>query len=435
MIPSRALVVLLVAPLLLGRAAAADTSLVWPMLATDGGILLAAFADAMMARRRLVSVSRSVEPGVFSVGRPNPVQLELRSLAGRALKVQLVDDLFDHATADGMPVELELPPRGRVAAQYRVTPSRRGQYELGDHWVRYRSPLGLWIRQLRIPAADTVRVYPDVQAVRAYELLARQNREMEMVRATRLRGGESEFECLREYTRDDEYRSIDWKATAHKRKLISRQYQLERNQTVMFALDCGRLMTARVDGLPLFDHALNSALMLAHVAGRTGDQVGLFTFSDNVHSYVAPTSGPQMARRLVQTTFAVHPALRESNFQNAFLRVGAQLRKRSLLVILTQVIDDTAATELLRTTRSLGPRHLPLCVLFRDPDLEQAARPRNDRAPDLYQAAAAAELLAWRDRLLRDLKRAGALVLDVSPRELTPALINRYLDVKVRHLL
>ena len=204
MIPSRALVLLLVAPLVLGLAAAAEASLVWPMLATDGGILLAAMMDAMLARRRLVTVTRSVEPGVFSVGRPNVVRLELRSLAGRATKVQVVDDLFEHATADELPLEVELPPRGRVAAQYRVTPSRRGQYELGDHWVRYRSPLGLWIRQLRIPARDTVRVYPDVQAVRAYELLARQNREMEMVRATRLRGGESEFECLREYSRDDE---------------------------------------------------------------------------------------------------------------------------------------------------------------------------------------------------------------------------------------
>ena len=220
-----------------------------------------------------------------------------------------------------------------------------------------------------------------------------------------------------------------------KRKLISRQYQLERNQTVVLALDCGRLMTARVDGLPLFDHALNSALMMAHVAAKTGDQVGLFTFSDRVHSYAAPTAGPQMSRRLVQTTFAVHPELTESNFQHAFLRVGTQLRKRSLLVVFTQVIDDTASAELLRTIRSLGPRHLPLCVLFRDPDLERAAHPKKDRAPDLYQAAAAAELLAWRDRLLRDLKKAGALVLDVSPRDLTPQLINRYLDVKVRHLL
>ena len=435
MIPSRTLVLLLIAPLCLGLAVVADASLVWPMLAVDGAIALAAGLDAVLARRRLVSVTRGVEPRVFSLGRSNEVRIELRSHATRPLQVEFNDDLFDHAEAEGLPLAVELGPRGRVSATYRVVPRRRGRYTLGDHWVRYRSPLGLWTRQLRIPARDEVRVYPDVQAVRAYDLMAKQNREHQMVRATRMRGGESDFECLREYTRDDEYRSIDWRATASKRKLITRQYQLERNQSVVFALDCGRLMTARVGGLPLFDHALNSALMLGHVAVRTGDNVGLFTFSDAVHTYVAPSTGPQVARRLVQATFDTHAELRESNVQAAFVRVGSQLRKRSLIVLFTQVIDDTSAAELLRTVRGLHPRHLPLCVIFRDPDLEAVVRPTDGRTQGYYAAAAAAELLAARDKLLRDLKQAGALVLDVAPRQLTSSLISRYLDVKVRHLL
>ncbi|MGH1346272.1 MAG: DUF58 domain-containing protein [Nannocystales bacterium] len=435
MTPSRLLVLLLIAPLCLGLAVAYEASLVWPMLAVDGVIMLAAASDMVLARRRLITVSRSVEPGVFSLGRLNPVRLELRSSSTRSLRVAVNDDLFDHAQAQGLPLEVQVPPRGRVSVSYQVTPSRRGEYTLGDHWVRCRSPLGLWTRQLRIPASDDVRVYPDVQAVRAYDLMAKQNRQSQMARASRLRGGESEFECLREYSRDDEYRSIDWRATASKRKLITRQYQLERNQSVVFALDCGRLMTAQVDGLPLFDHALNSTLMLAHVAVRAGDNVGLFTFSDEVHRYIAPTTGPQVARRLVQATFATHPGLRESDVQGAFARVGGQLRKRSLIVLFTQVIDDLAASELLRTVRGLHPRHLPLCVIFRDPDLERLVQLESPTASELYQAAAAAELLAARDKLLRDLKQAGALVLDVSPRSLTADLVNRYLDIKVRHLL
>ena len=435
MIPSRTLVLLLLAPLALGLAVVADTSLVWPMLAVDGAIALGAVIDAVWARKALVVVERSVEPGVFSLGRPNVVRLSFRSRANRALQIEVRDDLFDHAEADGFPLLVDLPPRGRATATYRVTPGRRGRYTLGDHWVRYRSPLGLWTRQLRQRAQDEVRVYPDVQAVRAYELMARQNRDSEMVRATRMRGGESEFEALREYTRDDEYRSIDWRATANKRRLITRQYQLERNQSIVFALDCGRLMTARTDGLPLFDHALNSALLLSHVAVRAGDNVGIFTFSDQVHSYVPPSSGTQVARRLVQATFDVHAELRESNVQQAFARVGAQLRRRSLIVLFTQVIDDTGAAELLKTVRGLRPRHLPLCIVFQDPDLEAAARGERVDDAGLYESAAAAELLAARDKLLRDLKQSGALVLDVPPRALTSALIARYLDIKVRHLL
>jgi uncharacterized protein (DUF58 family) len=429
------LVLLLIAPLCLGLAVVADASLVWPMMAVDGAIGLAALVDALWARKRLIEVERSVAPGVFSLGRSNEVRLQIRSRAGRALKVQINDDLFDHAEAQGLPIELQLPARGRASASYKVVPGRRGHYALGDHWVRYGSPLGLWIRQLRIPASDAVRVYPDVQAVRAFELMARQNRDNQMVRATRLRGGESEFECLREYSRDDEFRAIDWRATAHKRKLITRQYQLERNQSIVFALDCGRLMTARTEGLPLFDHALNSALMLSHVAVRAGDNVGIFTFSDEVHTYVPPTSGKQVAQRLVQATFDVHAGLRESNVQQAFVRVGTQLRRRSLIVLFTQVIDETGAAELLKTVRGLRPRHLPLCVLFQDPDLEAAARGEQAKSGGLYEAAAAAELLATREKLLRDLKQSGALVLDVPPHELTSSLISRYLEIKVRHLL
>ncbi|MCR9160182.1 MAG: DUF58 domain-containing protein [Nannocystaceae bacterium] len=435
MIPSRTLVLLLIAPLCLGLAVTVDASMLWPMLAVDGAIVAAALLDAFLGRQRLIQVTRSVEPGVFSLGRPNVVRLEVRSLANRRLRLRVTDDLFEHAEASGLPLELELPPRGRVSASYKVVPQRRGQYGLGDHWVRYASPLGLWIRQLRIPGEDLVRVYPDVQAVRAYDLLAKHNRNEQMVRAAQLRGGESDFECLREYTRDDEFRAIDWRATASKRRLITRQYQLERNQTVVFALDCGRLMTAVTDGLPLFDHALNAALMLGHVAVKAGDNVGLFTFSDQVHSYVAPRCGPQVARRLVQATFATHPELRESNVPAAFGRVGAQLRKRSLVVLFTQVIDETSAHELLRTVSGLQPRHLPLCILFRDPDLGAVAAPQDERAASCYQAAAAAELLTARDKLIRALRRAGALVLDVPPHQLTASLISRYLDVKVRHLL
>lgn len=435
MIPSRTSVLLAIIPLLLGLVSIADATLVWPMLAADAGIVLAMGTDALLARKRLVTVHRTVATGVFSVGRPNLVRLELRSLSHRKLAVSVKDDLFAHCETDDLPVEGTLPPRGRAVLEYRLFPTHRGSYRLRDHWVRYRSPLGLWIRQQRIRARDTVRVYPDVQAVRTYDLLAKQNREMEMVRATRMRGGESEFECLREYTRDDEYRSIDWKATAHKRKLISRQYQLERNQTIMFALDCGRLMTPRSAGLPLLDHALNAALLLGHVAARSGDQAGLFAFSDKVHRYVAPTSGSGVAGRMVRATFDLHAELVESNFQAAFTQVGTQLRKRSLIVIMTQIIDDTAATELLRTVRSLRPRHLPLCVIFRDPDLEAMARPDRKGAAALYDAAAASELLAWRDHLLRNLKKSGALVLDIEPSELTPALVSRYFDIKVRHLL
>jgi uncharacterized protein (DUF58 family) len=226
MIPSRALVLLAIAPLALGLATLADRTLLWPMIAADLGIALIAAFDALLARRPLVTVKRSAPP-VLSIGRPNAIELEVRSSSRRRMKVALADDLFDTAKCEDLPVNVDLPPRGGATARYHVEPTRRGAHTLGAHHARYASPLGLWIRQVNIDAEATVKVYPDVQAVRVYDLMARQDRDPAAIRASRIRGGESEFERLREYRRGDEFRSIDWKATARRQKLISREYQLE----------------------------------------------------------------------------------------------------------------------------------------------------------------------------------------------------------------
>jgi uncharacterized protein (DUF58 family) len=431
MIPSRSLVLLAIVPLALAVATLADRTLLLPMLAADLGIALLAAFDALLARRPLVTVKRHA-PAVFSIGRPNLVTLEVRSSASRRLAVSVADDLFDTAECDDLPVRLDLPARGFATTHYRVRPTRRGAHALGDHHVRYLSPLSLWIRQVDLPESSPVKVYPDVQAVRAYELMAQKDKDPAALRSSRRRGGESEFERLREYRRGDEFRSIDWKATARRQKLISREYQLESNQNLMFLLDAGRLMTARTQGLSLFDHALNASLMLSHVAARAGDRVGLLAFSDGIKSFTPPAGGAGAARHVIQAGYDLHPELCETSFAAAFEHVGLRVRKRSLVVLFTQVVDEVASAELLRLMRGVMPRHLPLMVLLRDVEIDDLVE---GSATEPYTRGAAAELSSFRDRLVRDLKRHGALVLDVAPGQLTPALINRYLEIKARHLL
>ncbi len=431
MIPSRALVLLAILPLALAAATLADRTLLLPMLAADLGIALVAALDALLARRPLCTVKRHT-PAVLSIGRPNLVTLEVRSTARRRLQVSVTDDLFDTAECDDLPAQLDLPARGSATARYHVRPTRRGAHALGDHHVRYLSPLGLWIRQTTIPASTKVKVYPDVQAVRAYDLMAQKDRDPAALRSSRRRGGESEFERLREYRRGDEFRSIDWKATARRHKLISREYQLESNQNLMFLLDAGRLMTAQSQGLSLFDHALNATLMLSHVAARAGDRVGLLAFADGITSSAPPAGGAGAARRVIQAGYDLHPELKETDYASAFEHVGLRVRKRSLVVLFTQIVDDVAAAELLRLMRGVMPRHLPLMVILRDVEIDDLVE---GSGADPYVRGAAAELSSFRDRLLRDLKRHGALVLDVAPGQLTASLINRYLEIKARHLL
>jgi uncharacterized protein (DUF58 family) len=417
MIPSRAFVIIALGPVFLAIATLVDETLLRPMLWVDGIVVLLAVVDAFLARKRLVVVERRA-PRVMSINKPNGVVLELRSLAKRKLVVWVMNDLFEYAQADELPLRVELPARGRVSEKYRVVPTRRGAYSLGNHTVRYSSPLGLWIRELVIPAETPIRVYPDIQQVRAYELSAKKDFAVSGVRATRKRGGESEFERLREYRRGDEFRSIDWKATARNSKLISREYQMERNQNVLFLLDAGRLMTAETNGLSLFDHAINATLK----------------------SHAPCLGGPQTTARIVQAAYHLHPELTETNFNAAVEHVGTRVKKRTLVVVFTQIMDEVAAKELLRLLRGLLPKHLPLFIPLRDVELETLAQGGGAQAGESdharpYIRAAAAELISFHDRLLRDLRKHGALVIDTSPMDLTPALINRYLEIKARQLL
>ena len=438
LVPSMRFVLLMAVPLLLGAVTALEPNFIWPMLLADLGIAALAVMDGWLGRRVLVRIERE-PPHIFSVGRLNLVRMHLTSSAQKPMAVQVNDDGADGLAMEGLPKTIQVPAIGHVLVTYHVRPSRRGLYELGDHHLRWATPLGLWWRQIRIASRHPVRVYPDVQAVRTYEMLARQSLENRMVRTVRLRGGENEFEALRDYQRDDDYRAIDWKATARRQKLITREYQQERNQSVLCMLDCGRLMTAETSGLSQLDHALNAVLMLAHVATRAGDRVGLLAFDARVRAFLPPQGGRQAAQRVVAASYDIHAQIVETDFEAAYRYLSQRLRKRSLVVLFTEVIDEVSAKSVVSTVRSLGPRHLALCVLFRNETLDAMVEPPSTasaiKAPELYQRAAAAEAILWRDHLVRDLQEAGALVLHVSPHKLTPTLINRYLRIKAQRLL
>jgi len=178
--------------------------------------------------------------------------------------------------------------------------------------------------------------------------------------------------------------------------------------------------------------------MMSHVAARTGDHVGLLAFDDRVRSYLPPTGGGHASQKIIQASYDLHASLVEPNYRAAFDQLALRVRKRALVVLFTHVIDDQAAKDVSHLMRKLLPRHLPLVVLFRDVEVDGLAEPVSGREEvelDLYLRGAAAELIVWRDRLVRDLGRSGVLTLDTPPSKLTPALLNRYLEIKARQLL
>jgi uncharacterized protein (DUF58 family) len=255
------------------------------------------------------------------------------------------------------------------------------------------------------------------------------------MRRTRRIGQDNEFERLRDYTLDDSYKHIDWRSTARRGKLTVKDFQANQSQRVIFLIDCGRMMTNTAGGISLLDHALNSALMLSYVALGKGDSVGLLCFADEIERYVPPRGGMNQMNRLLHASFDRFAHLVESRYDEAFVYLNAHCRKRTLVILITNVIDEVNSNQVSQYLSRLTGRHLPLLALLRDHRVFDAVHIASEDERGIYRAAAANEIVSWRRSVITDLESQGVLSLDVFPEQMTAPLVNRYLEIKARHLL
>ncbi len=404
------------------------------MLVVDAVLVLGLLVDVLFALGRRIDVDRQAA-AIFSVGRPNLVTLHVRNRGWRPLRGTIADDPLEACEQAGNPGAFDVGSHDATTVRYEVIPSRRGRRTFGAVTVRYPSPLGFMARQERVELPADADVYPDVHAARALELLRRQGRQDARLGSLRVRGGDTEFERLRPYQVGDEIRHVDWRSSARRDDLTVRQFQAESNQNVVFALDVGRSMRGDTGGLTAVDHALNAALLTADVALRGGDKAGLMVFDETPRRFVPPTGGRAGGRKLTRAVYDLEAGLGATDYGAAMAFLRAQVRVRSLFIVFTNLLEPRSAKELAASVKGLLPRHLPLCVLLRDTDVETLATAPSASVDDLYVRAAAAESLAWRDSLIRGLRKAGVLVLDARPGDLTPELVKGYLEVKARRLL
>jgi uncharacterized protein (DUF58 family) len=373
---------------------------------------------------------------VMSVGARNAVRIWLRNRNRTSVGVQIHDEPPQPSTTFDLPLVIELPPDRTACGTYHVEPHRRGRNAFGRVFLRSASRMKLWTlydeREIRQP----VRMYPNIQAVHAVELLARRNRLAEAgVRMSRLRGRGNEFDRLREYRREDEYRSIDWKATARHQDLISREYVVERNQNILFLLDSGRSMMNAHEGITHFDRALNAALVLSYVALRQGDSVGLLVCSNRVDRWVPPVRGSVAVQKIVRQVYDLAPSHAATDYALMVEQLRLRNRKRSLVVLATHALDEVHLRAIARHLRELRRPHLVLGAFLRNVPLYQ----RLDAVPatdvEAFQIAAAAEMVHDQSTQIAALEQAGLLVLDVLPEQLSSRLISQYLEIKARNLL
>jgi len=434
--PQKRLVLAAILPALATGLIPLEPAAVWLVAVVDGVLVLLALGDLLtIPRQTYLSVERHAGR-IASLGKAHAVSLAVSNHSSRGFHALIRDGVQHELNPQPAEFATTLVPRSRAILHYELRAGRRGAFVLDRIHIRAISRLGLWSRLLEYPAETMIHVYPDMQQLSQYAILARTNRLSLMgLRRTRRIGQDHDFERLRDYALDDNYKHIDWRATARRRKLTVKDFQTSQSQRIIFLMDCGRMMTNESAGLSLLDHALNAMLMLGYVALRQGDSVGMVAFSDEIHSFVPPRAGMNQMNRLLHASFDRFPRLVESRYDLAFRYLATHSRKRSLVVLVTNVIDQVNAHQIERYMTNLVGRHLPLGVLLRDHRLFDAVATDQPAGERLWRAAAAADVLEWRHQSLVDLRSKGVLALDVFPEDMTAPLVNRYLEIKARHLL
>ena len=436
MIPSRRLVLtaaILAMPLLLAglNRSAADTALLLNLV-----LVAVACVDLLISPSpNDVAIHREISE-VLSVGASNPATLTVRNRTGLTLAMTLHDDPGPLCEVDKLPQSVTVGPGKEETIHYSVKPSRRGASEMPAVHLRFPTRLGLWTRHQIRPLPTPIRIYPDIRAVYRYELMARQNRLSEIgVRMVRMPGQGREFERLREFRYGDEIRQIDWKATARQRQLISREFNVERNQNIVIMVDCGRFMRNETDGISYLDRALNSAIMLSYIALGQGDNVSLLAFSNKIERFIRPVRGKPGIQSILRSTYDIQASQNVSDYSLALEYLTTVQRKRALIVLITFVTDELQLRVIGESLKLRSLPYLPLCVLLQDVGLRQMA----DRIPetdlDAYHTAAAAQVLTGQSHEAASLREAGIMLIDTPPDLLTERLINEYLSIKARNLM
>ncbi|MEX2550221.1 MAG: DUF58 domain-containing protein [Nitriliruptoraceae bacterium] len=405
----------------------------WGAAALAAGLLLLAAVDAAIAPSPWRIGLARVLPPVLPLEGDGEVAWELANPLGRPVTVGVADELPPSLGASGRRVRAELAPHGRTRAVASLHPERRGTFTPPGCTVRVVGPLGLATRQSRRVLPGRIEVHPSFRSRDAAELRIRRARILEQgLRSVRGRGSGSEFESLREYVEGDEFRHLDWAATARRGVPIVRTFRAERNQTVLVLLDTGRTTAGLVAGVPRLDHAMDATLALATVATYLGDRTGLLAFGADVRAQVAPRRDRGQLRRLAGAMHTLEPELAESGYHAAFKATLSRFRRRALLVVLTELAPGAAEETLLPALPLLLREHAVLIASVRDPALDALGERVPGGVEDAYVAAAAAEVAVGRERVATRLRAAGARVVDAPPGELAARLCDSYLDVKTR---
>ncbi len=412
---------------------------VW--LAYTGVIVLITGIDAVLALpRRRLRIATDAPETLFIGDAEDTLTVELDApRSTRGARFSLICDV-DPTLAPLPERTAVLASRDKTRVALPLVPRRRGNATVEALWLRWSGPFGLVRRQVRQLVGKKIAVVPNVRAVRAAALRFFSARDfLAGLKVERYLGDGSEFESLREYVPGMDHRAMDWKSSARHRKLLVQQFRAERNHQIVMAVDTGHLMREPLSvgdaPIPRLDHAINAALLLGYFGLRTGDKVGLYAFDEKVRAYAEPQGGLAAFPRLQKVTSDLAYTASETNFTLGLAELSTRLKRRSLVVVLTDFVDVVTAELMIENLDRLARRHVVVFVTLRDPGLETIAAAPPAQLTSLYRSVVAGDFVRERELVLRRLRRLGIACLDAPPSQVSTQLLNKYLDIKRRELV
>jgi len=408
----------------------------WPLAVAAALVTFVVLALADGRASAPAFALRRIAPERYALARPDAFAYEIENRGDVTLRCGIVEAPVAKLAIETAGVCALVAPRSRTRVEIAFVPRERGRTALADSYAWYETLAGLVRHRVRLEGARPIRILPDLTALENADDLSLRGRSIDAgLRRLRRRGAGTEFESLREYNAGDAFRDIDWKATARRGRVMVAQYEVERSQQVIVAIDAGRLMAARLGDRRKLDYAVAAALGIAGLARRAADRVGVHAFAATTLATVRPAAGPAAAAAIVEALADVEPQFDESDYERAALELERTYRKRSLIVVFTDLFDPVASAGVLAALGLLVRRHLVLVVLMNDAALADAlaAQPRD--VASAYRAALATSLAAERERAVAVLRGRGMLVVDVPARDLRLATLDAYLEIKTRGLL
>lgn len=395
---------------------------------------LALIVDTLLIYSRKNGFSAKRETAErFSIGDPNKIILLLKNNYLFPVRTSIIDELPVQFQERSWLKKAKITGNGNYEMVYSLVPKSRGEYIFEDINVYVHAPLQLVKRRFIFPSRQVVKVYPSYIQMRKYQLLAVSNRLQEAgVKRIRKIGHSMEFEHIKEYVRGDDYRTINWKATARKDGLMVNNYTDERSQQIYCLINKGRVMKMPFHGMTLLDYAINAALVLANVALVKQDKAGLVTFEKNLDTLLPADKKPTQMNLVLETLYRQKTEFLEADFEKLFSLIRNRVTNRSLLVLFTNFESVESLQREMPALKKMAKYHLLLVVFFENTELNSVLDKKAVTLEDIYIKTIAEKFMYEKKLMVKELQKNGILTILSSPEHLTVNTINKYLELKTR---